>query len=236
MEGAWFPLVIPSQRMSVMVGGNSGNNNSQLSTQPANMSNSNNSPLGIMSPTATNTTSGKKWRYYKLSRSKKSIMYGDFSEKIAPVLKNYEKLPNKIDLSSVSEIRPIRKPSSAGLYNSSSQIFNSGGSLLNSTLSSSVNSNTSFALYTDKNMVIAEFYCSSPAQAAEWKDGFSMLLDKRFTSKETAEIFHTLTEVGVKVKLLQIAGDRVEIPHGVVDVPPVPVGLGTGFFYDAIEL
>lgn len=236
LEGAWFPLVIPSQRMSVMVGGNSGNNNSQLSTQPANMSNSNNSPLGIMSPTATNTTSGKKWRYYKLSRSKKSIMYGDFSEKIAPVLKNYEKLPNKIDLSSVSEIRPIRKPSSAGLYNSSSQIFNSGGSLLNSTLSSSVNSNTSFALYTDKNMVIAEFYCSSPAQAAEWKDGFSMLLDKRFTSKETAEIFHTLTEVGVKVKLLQIAGDRVEIPHGVVDVPPVPVGLGTGFFYDAIEL
>lgn len=180
-------------------------------------------------------------------------MYGDFSEKIAPVLKSYETLPNRIDLSSVSEIKSIRKvtTTTTNLSNSSSalantnitssnnntsnlsvsQEFNSGTSIS----SSSGHHNLAFALYNDKHTPVAEFYCATATQAAEWKDGFSMLLDKRFTSKETAEIFHTLTEVGVKVKLLQIAGDRVEIPHGVIEVPPVPPGLGSGFFYDTVN-
>lgn len=230
LEGAWFPCpLFSNQRMSVMT---SNNNTSPLSSSPTSNNNSgSNSPLGIMSPTTpTHTSSSKRWRYYKLSRSKKSIMYGDFSEKIAPVLKSYEKLPHRIDLSSVSEIRSIRKMSSAGLNMSNSQIFQSSTEFMGSS-----NPNLAFALYTDKNMTMAEFYCSSPTQAAEWKDGFSMLLDKRFTSKETAELFHTLTEVGVKVKLLQIAGDRVEIPHGSIEVPPVPPGLGSGFFYDTID-
>lgn len=246
--------------MAVMVS-TAGSNNALLSntSTSANVS----SPLAVSNTNMnTNTATGKRWRYYKLSRSKKSLMYADFSEKIAPVLKSYEKLPNRIELSSVNEIRTIRKASFAGLTHNSSQIFNSNNS---SILSSSAsigaaatatatatattdghNTNTNgllqqssgnlaFALYSDKHTPIAEFYCATPTQAAEWKDGFSMLLDKRFTSKETAELFHTLTEVGVKVKLLQIAGDRVEIPHGVVEIPPVPPGLGTGFFYDTVE-
>ncbi|KAI7892986.1 ELMO/CED-12 family-domain-containing protein [Mucor mucedo] len=239
LEGAWFPCPLASnQRMSVMTGNNNAN---PLSPNPTNNSNNNNnsgsgnnSPLGIISPTTpthTSSSSSKRWRYYKLSRSKKSILYGDFSEKIAPVLKSYEKLPHRIDLSSVSEIRSIRKMSSAGLNMSNSQIFHTSTEFM----APPQNPNLAFALYTDKNMTMAEFYCSSATQAAEWKDGFSMLLDKRFTSKETAELFHTLTEVGVKVKLLQIAGDRVEIPHGSIDVPPVPPGLGSGFFYDSID-
>ncbi|GAA5807621.1 hypothetical protein MFLAVUS_000990 [Mucor flavus] len=236
LEGAWFPCPQSNQRISVMVN-NSNNNNNTLLSSPTS---SNISTSGMMSPTSTTATSGKRWRYYKLSRSKKAIMYGDFSEKIAPVLKSYETLPNRIDLSSVSEIRAIRKISTAGLTNGTSQMFNSSGSptatdFASSNVSSSSHNNLSFALYNDKSMTIADFYCATSTQAAEWKDGFSMLLDKRFTSKETAEIFHTLTEVGVKVKLLQIAGDRVEIPHGVVEVPPVPPGLGSGFFYDTIE-
>lgn len=157
-------------------------------------------------------------------------MYGDFSEKIAPVLKSYEKLPHRIDLSGVHEIRSVRKSPAAGLVNNS-QVLD--GPVSGSNTSSA--SYLSFALYTEKNVPIAEFHCANATQAAEWKDGFSMLLDKRFTSKETAELFHTLTEVGVKVKLLQIAGDRIEIPHGVVEIPPVPPGLGSGFFYDSIE-
>lgn len=46
-------------------------------------------------------------------------MYGDFSEKIAPVLKSYEKLPHRIDLSGVHEIRSVRKSPAAGLVNNS---------------------------------------------------------------------------------------------------------------------
>jgi len=233
--------------MSVITS-NSSSNGTLLSNPSANTNTG--SSLGMTTTTmSNNATTGKRWRYYKLSRSKRSIMYGDFSEKIAPVLKSYEKLPNRIDLSSVTEIRSIRKPSVAGLANNSSQVFHHNNSSILSSSSGIHDANPSnhllstgqqqnnlaFALYSDKYTAVAEFYCATPAQAAEWKDGFSMILDKRFTSKETAELFHTLTEVGVKVKLLQIAGDRVEIPHGVVEVPPVPPGLGTGFFYDTID-
>lgn len=253
LEGAWFPCPLSNQRMSVIPSSSSING---TLANPSTVTN-NSSSLGMSNTTmSNNTNTGKRWRYYKLSRSKRSIMYGDFSEKIAPVLKSYEKLPNRIDLSSVNEIRSIRKASIASLANNSSQIFNNNSSVLSSSLTAGAgtidgnvlnnsnllsagqqqnNGNLAFALYSDKYTPIAEFYCATATQAAEWKDGFSMILDKRFTSKETAELFHTLTEVGVKVKLLQIAGDRVEIPHGVVEIPPVPPGLGTGFFYDTIE-
>ncbi|KAI8374804.1 ELMO/CED-12 family-domain-containing protein [Blakeslea trispora] len=240
LEGAWFPSPLSSQRMSVITGSNNSSANSSPLLSPANTSSNTNALIG--------NNTNKRWRYYKLSRSKKSVMYGDFSEKIAPILKSYEKLPHRIDLSSVSEIRPIRKQSIAGLSNlaingigsnnPSQQTYHqtltdsSGNPVFHS---SGGSSSISFALCSDKNNILAEFYCATATQAAEWKDGFSMLLDKRFTSKETAELFHTLTEVGVKVKLLQIAGDRVEIPHNMIEVPPVPPGLGSGFFYDSVE-
>ncbi|KAI8874766.1 hypothetical protein K501DRAFT_204031, partial [Backusella circina FSU 941] len=201
LEGAWFPCPLINQRMSSI------SNSSGGGGTGSNMSPHNTNSTQLVAP---NMAVGKRWRYYKLSPSKKSIMYGDFSEKMAPVLKNYEKLPHRIELGSVKEIKTIQK-----LYTSSLE-------------TSSANS---FALYSENSIPLIEFHCSSATQASEWKDGFSMLLDKGFTSKETAEIFHALTEIGVKVKLLQIAGDRVEIPHGAVEVPPVPPGLGSGFFY-----
>jgi engulfment/cell motility protein 1 len=79
--------------------------------------------------------------------------------------------------------------------------------------------------------VIAEFKCSTAALLSEWTDGFSLLLDKGITSKDTAEYIHSLTEIGVKVKLLQIAGDRVEVPHGGLEIPIVHAGLSEGFWY-----
>lgn len=88
-----------------------------------------------------------------------------------------------------------------------------------------------FALYNNKQAPMAVFNCSCLVQAAEWKDDASMIINNKIASKEATELFYTLTEVSVKVKLLQIAGDRVEIPHCVVKIPPVP----SGFFYDTIE-
>ncbi|OAC98192.1 hypothetical protein MUCCIDRAFT_117120, partial [Mucor lusitanicus CBS 277.49] len=216
LEGAWFPCPLSSQRMSV-IASNSNSNNGTLLSHPA-TNTSTGSSLGITNTTmSNNATTGKRWRYYKLSRSKRSIMYGDFSEKIAPVLKSYEKLPNRIDLGSIFN----NNNNNSSILSSSSAIHD-GNATHHMLSTGQQQNNLAFALYSDKYTAVAEFYCATPAQAAEWKDGFSMILDKRFTSKETAELFHTLTEVGVKVKLLQIAGDRVEIPHGVVDVPPVP--------------
>lgn len=214
LEGAWFPSPNSNQRMSVMV------NNASNPSDNQNTLNS--------AATNNNMNTGKRWRYYKLNQSKRALMYGDFPEKIAPIIKTYDQLPHRIELSSVSEIRNLRKASTVAVNGNNSHISNNGSDI-------QIGGQTSFALYNHKQVPLAEFYCSSPIQAAEWKDGFSMIMNNQFTSKETAELFHTLTEVGVKVKLLQIAGDRVEIPHGVVEIPPVPPGLGTGFFYDTLE-
>ncbi|KAG1374208.1 hypothetical protein G6F61_009526 [Rhizopus arrhizus] len=229
LEGAWFPCPFFNNRMSVIP------NTSGIST-PSNGTTTSNSTLGI---NASSSASGKRWRYYKLSASKKAILFGDFPEKNPQVIRSYDKLTNKIELNAVHEIKPIQRFPTSGFSHNTTTASSSAGTqsdLLNSmnNVSSSSSTNLSFALYNDKNIPLAEFHCSSAREAAEWKDGFSMLLDKRFTSKETAELFHALTEVGVKVKLLQIAGDRVEIPHGAVEIPPVPPGLGSGFFYDAV--
>ncbi|KAI9494126.1 ELMO/CED-12 family-domain-containing protein [Zychaea mexicana] len=202
LQGAWFPCPQSNQRIVAMATGNS------LSTSTSTSGAAGNNTLMTSSV-------GKRWRYYKLSPSKKVLLYGDFAEKYPLVMRSCDKLPNKVDLASVSEIKPFsRKPSN-----------------FNNTLLGESTSSLSFALFSDNNVPLAEFICSSSAQASEWKDGFSMLLDKGITSKDTAEYLHSLTEIGVKVKLLQIAGDRIEVPHGHIDVPPVPVGLGSGFYY-----
>lgn len=223
LQGAWFPCPQNNQRMvaaftngstSTGVGsvngisGATGNNNSSNS--------STNAPGSSTGVSNSSLSVPRRWRYYKLSPSKKTLQYGDFNEKFPPVIKSFDKLTNKVDLTQASEIKPYRRKAS------------NVASL--STLSDSTTT-LSFALFSEDHVPLAEFICTSSAQASEWKDGFSMLLDKGITSKDTAEYLHSLTEIGVKVKLLQIAGDRIEVPHGQIEPPPVPAGLGTGFFY-----
>ncbi|KAI8977655.1 ELMO/CED-12 family-domain-containing protein [Mycotypha africana] len=274
LEGCWFPLIASAshqQRLSVM-GGNTINSSilpsgltpSSLAIHSGVGSSINvaGTHLGNNHHQGSGASGGggfRRWRYYKLSRSKQYLMYGDFSDKIMPVINTYDSLPNHIDLSEVSEIRTIRTYSNSNSSNtnplslprSSSTLINSNvnsssSHILGSHVSTSSDTSTetaaqqnrasSFALYSkENNRLLAEFYCSSTSQAAEWKDGFSMLLFNRFTSKETAELFHTLTEVGVKAKLLQIAGDRIEIPHSAPEIPPVPPGLGSNFFYNSVD-
>lgn len=91
----------------------------------------------------------------------------------------------------------------------------------------------SFVLLANGKPLVTEFKCNSASTFSEWTDGFSLLLDKGITSKDTAEYIHSLTEIGVKVKLLQIAGDRVEVPHGSLEIPPVYAGLSEGFWYES---
>lgn len=161
---------------------------------------------------------GRRWRYYKLCPSKKYLQYGDFTERYPPVIDTFESLPHKVDLGEVATIQPFQRRSSA--------ISLSGSE-------SSASSNPSFALFSEEHLPLAEFICTSREQASEWKDGFNMLLHKGISTKETSDYLHSLADIGIKVKLLQIAGDRIEVPHGHMDAPPVPPGLGTGFFYSS---
>ena len=61
-----------------------------------------------------------------------------------------------------------------------------------------------------------------------------MLFDKNIGSKDTAEFIHILTEIGVKVKLLDLSGEKVEIPQNIEVPSKLPIiGIGgDGFYYD----
>ncbi|KAI9321057.1 ELMO/CED-12 family-domain-containing protein [Dichotomocladium elegans] len=208
LQGAWFPCPQHPQRTLTM-----SNTGSIHPTAPNPGSNGSIGPSLTLS--SSTSTAHKRWRYYKLSPSKKSLQYGDFSDKYPLVITSYSELPNKIDLAHVTEIKGTgRKTSSVA----PTSFLETSAAL-------------SFGLFSADHTLLADFICTSSAQASEWKDGFSMLLDKGITSKDTAEYLHSLTEIGVKVKLLQIAGDRIEVPHGHLDPPPVPAGLGSGFYY-----
>ncbi|KAJ3052420.1 hypothetical protein HK097_006293 [Rhizophlyctis rosea] len=137
-------------------------------------------------------------RFYRLGPNLKSLHYGDFQEGTdrKPLL---EELTEKIDLSIVTDI--LTGHSSPLFLNkknaseNASQIF----SLVSS--SSSDSSNPS----------IADFAASSPTQFGEWLDGFNMLLERNIASKDTAEFVRMVTDVGVKLALLDITGEGVDL-------------------------
>ncbi|CAG8829786.1 27416_t:CDS:2, partial [Racocetra persica] len=88
-----------------------------------------------------------------------------------------------------------------------------------------------FSLMSGPDTVLADFMASDYVQFSEWTDGLNMLFDKNIGSRDTAEFIQILTEIGVKVKLLDLSGERVEIPQSVEVPRELPV-VENGFYYD----
>ncbi|CAG8828490.1 4021_t:CDS:1, partial [Dentiscutata erythropus] len=70
---------------------------------------------------------------------------------------------------------------------------------------------------------LADFVATDLKQFSEWTDGLNMLFDKNIGSKDTAEFIQVLTEIGIKVKLLDLSGEKVEIPQSVEVPSELPV-------------
>ncbi|KAG9291106.1 hypothetical protein G9A89_012978 [Geosiphon pyriformis] len=167
--------------------------------------------------------SNKKWRFYRLSPNIKFLHYGDFMEK-GDIKNGVEDLPERIDLTLVTDIM-------TGGY--SNQLAMLSGSPPR-TKSNTGSQDLTFSLMSGAETSLADFVAPNHTQYSEWTDGFNMLFDKNIGSKDTAEYIHVLTEIGVKVKLLDLSGECVEIPQ-TVQVPselPVIGPNGHGFFYD----
>ncbi|KAJ2959398.1 hypothetical protein NQZ79_g5141 [Umbelopsis isabellina] len=254
IKGAWFPLNSLT-RSNTISGSNSAPNltlSQMAELSPSSPASNAASPalinpsvlIGGTSGTAmtaatagTPISTGYRWRYYKLSPSKKQLHYGDFNERTVAHFNNYEKLTEKskhkwgiFDISNISEVQVTSKSSS--VLPSSTQNISSHSAGQASLTPNPETTQQSFVLSANGKPLVSEFKCHSASLFSEWTDGFSLLLDKGITSKDTAEYIHSLTEIGVKVKLLQIAGDRVEVPHGGLEIPPVYAGLSEGFWYD----
>ncbi|CAG8487653.1 7139_t:CDS:10 [Funneliformis mosseae] len=159
----------------------------------------------------------KKWRFYRLSPNKKYLHYSDFPEKTF-VRDGVEDLLERIDLTLVTDV----------MTGHSTQAMVTVGSppRLNKTMSTNIVTSMplqdlSFSLMSGPDTILADFIATDFLQYSEWTDGFNMLFDKNIGSKDTAEFIHVLTEIGVKVKLLDLSGEKVEIPQNI----EIPKGL-----------
>ena len=80
--------------------------------------------------------------------------------------------------------------------------------------------------------IIAELIAPDEATYAEWVDGLSLLRpDGNISTKETAGYVHVLTEIGVKIKLLDLTGEKVDISSG---TPVSNVPQSTAFYYSDV--
>lgn len=78
--------------------------------------------------------------------------------------------------------------------------------------------------------VIAEFIAPDQATFAEWVDGLNLLMPDGFiATKDTADYIQILTDIGVKVKMLDLTGEKLEIPAA-LPIPIVPPA-SVPFFY-----
>ncbi|KAJ3317691.1 hypothetical protein HDU76_001085 [Blyttiomyces sp. JEL0837] len=121
-----------------------------------------------------------------------------------------EVLPERIDISLVTDILTGLSP----ILSRRKMWASENPALCFSLVTTVSDSNTSTSL--------ADFACWSNVQYSEWTDGFNMLLDKNIANKDTADLIHQLTEVGVKLALLDLTGEGVDIPSSPPDLPEVP--------------
>ncbi len=77
---------------------------------------------------------------------------------------------------------------------------------------------------------MAELVAPDQGTYAEWLDGLALLRPEgNISTRETTELISTLTEVGMKVNLLDLTGMKVDIPAEGVQVGPPPAS--TDFFF-----
>ncbi|KAI9356310.1 ELMO/CED-12 family-domain-containing protein [Zopfochytrium polystomum] len=158
------------------------------------------------------------YRFYRLGPNKKFLHWAEFvdTKDKSPAL---EVLSERIDMSTVTD---ILTGTSSPIFNLKKVMASENPALCFSLVSSVTDSNTSLSL--------SDFICATPTQYAEWTDGFNMLLDKNITNRETADYINDLTEIDVKLALLDLTGDGVDIPAVAPEIPDVPGNWN--FYYD----
>lgn len=94
--------------------------------------------------------------------------------------------------------------------------------------SPSIASPLSFSLLSTRGGSLADLVAENSTSFADWIDGLNMLRGDHFSTKETSEFVTALTEIGLKIKLLDLSGEKVDIPNA-MNPPPLPNT--TDFFF-----
>ncbi|RDB23704.1 Engulfment and cell motility protein 1 [Hypsizygus marmoreus] len=172
------------------------------------------------SPRETVRRPSRPWRFMRLDNSMKYLHYVDSAVKF-PVRNGLEDLPERIDVSMISEI-------ATGTCAPPPNVLRDQNDL--PPTSPLIPSPLSFSLLSTHEGSLADQIAPDQSRWADWTDGLNMLRRDggHVASKETAGFVQALTEIGLKIKLLDLSGEMVEIPSGLVAGPPPT---NTDFFF-----
>jgi hypothetical protein len=84
-----------------------------------------------------------------------------------------------------------------------------------------------FLLMDSSDNPILSLTCSSPTQYSEWTDGFNFLLGKAIANKDTAEFIQSLVDVELRIRLLDITAEKLELKT--LEPPVLPSNID--FYY-----
>jgi len=137
-----------------------------------------------------------------------------------PVRSGLEDLPERIEISQITEI-------ATGTCAPPPHVLQNNDLPPNSPL---MPSTLSFSLLSANEGSLADQIAPDVQRWADWTDGLNMLRRDggHVASRETAGFVQALTEIGLKIKLLDLAGEKVDIPSGLVAGPPPT---NTDFFF-----
>lgn len=158
----------------------------------------------------------------RLDAGMKYLHYVDSTAKF-PVRNGLEDLPERIDVSMISEIATGTCVPPPALVRDQSDFPSS----------THIPSPLSFSLLSTHEGSLADQIAPDQSRWADWTDGLNMLRRDggHVSSKETAGFVQTLTEIGLKIKLLDLSGEMVEIPSGLVPGPPP---MNNDFFFSEV--
>ncbi|KAG6832265.1 hypothetical protein H0H87_002161 [Tephrocybe sp. NHM501043] len=138
--------------------------------------------------------SGRPWRFMRLDTGQKYLHYVDSAVKF-PVRSGLEDLPERIDVSMISEI-------ATGTCAPPPNVLRDENGL--PPTSPLIPSPLSFSLLSAHEGSLADQIAPDQSRWADWTDGLNMLRRDggHVASKETASFVQALTDIGLKIKLL----------------------------------
>ncbi|KAG2355702.1 ELMO/CED-12 family-domain-containing protein [Suillus spraguei] len=150
------------------------------------------------------------WRFIRLDNGLKYLHYVDSAVQF-PVRNGLEDLPERIEIAAITQI-------ATGTCASPPNILRDHLDL--PPPNNLTPSPLSFSLLTATEGSLADQIASDQSRWADWTDGLNMLRrdSGHVTSEETAGYIKALTEIGLKIKLLDLSGEKVDIPSGLLDV------------------
>ncbi|CAE6382093.1 unnamed protein product [Rhizoctonia solani] len=176
----------------------------------------------------------RPWRFMRLDKTMRFIYYLDSTMKI-PMRGGIEDLPERIEVALITE---VATGTCAVPHNVA---YGSGD--ITSPMSSPAVSPLSFSLMSERSRdqseqqqqqpskhSLADQVAENASRFSDWTDGLNMLRKDggHVATTETAEFVRALTEIGLKIKLLDLSGEKAEIPS---HLPPGIPPSDTNFFF-----